>query len=569
MGGCQRSAVPVCLSLLLLAPWIVGVWTPGQLGGGGVGLGFVLPLVMWQYGHLLPSELVLCEAGLSFGMEWALPERCVLTPQAWWPCQVGSFPSSGFWWGGSGVASALGGGWWKPVGSSLWTRFEWVWQGRPACLVGTLPGLGGVSSPRMPPPVVWIVRIMPGDVLVVQGGLSPQWATVTASSPPPPNLRWSGCAVVSLAPPRLHTRWGCWRPTMCPISGSPWRLRSLQRGRDPVTERCWLCRSHSQVLLCGSVALGGGLPLRGWPAELCIWELVRSLCMLSWRRVSIFLLLAGPRSSRSWAGLQAPLRWRVCTGKGLVGPTFLPGLFSWRELPGPQVGYVWCTSVLAQLALRGCAAPSVSGASGSWPWYGRPDWAEVGMSLPIMFYRGMPWAMSSVALVGRPISMRLLWRRRGCRRPLVTGMGRLVAGALMLAAWCRLVLGRWSRLQSPLRECLCPTFGSWRPWSLPFVLLVRDGPLGSTIICLWRWWAVCSLRQCRGRKRLYIRRAQSCLHKRREVSQSPIGLLCGASDPRRWWGGPSFCVASRKQWFSSSRTFLWRCCLVGWRWLGM
>ena len=69
MGGRQRSAVPVCLLQLLLAPFIVGVLNLVRLGGGGGGLGFVPPLVMWRYGHLLPSAPVLCEAGLLLGME--------------------------------------------------------------------------------------------------------------------------------------------------------------------------------------------------------------------------------------------------------------------------------------------------------------------------------------------------------------------------------------------------------------------------------------------------------------------------------------------------------------------
>ena len=49
-----------------------------------MGLGFVRPLVMWRYDHLLPSALViLVEAGLSLGVEGELPESSVGTPLAW------------------------------------------------------------------------------------------------------------------------------------------------------------------------------------------------------------------------------------------------------------------------------------------------------------------------------------------------------------------------------------------------------------------------------------------------------------------------------------------------------
>ena len=34
-----------------------------------MGLGFVLPLVMWRYDRILPSVLVLFGAGLSLGVE--------------------------------------------------------------------------------------------------------------------------------------------------------------------------------------------------------------------------------------------------------------------------------------------------------------------------------------------------------------------------------------------------------------------------------------------------------------------------------------------------------------------
>ena len=34
-----------------------------------MGLGFVLPIVIWQYDHLLPYVLVLFEAGMLIGVD--------------------------------------------------------------------------------------------------------------------------------------------------------------------------------------------------------------------------------------------------------------------------------------------------------------------------------------------------------------------------------------------------------------------------------------------------------------------------------------------------------------------
>ena len=51
------------------------------------------------------------------------------------------------------------------------------------------------------------------------------------------------------------------------------------------------------------------------------------------------------------------------------------------------------------------------------------------MLLPGMLHRGTPQAMSSMALEGRPISVRALWWIGRCRRPLVTDMGLLGEGA--------------------------------------------------------------------------------------------------------------------------------------------
>ena len=49
-----------------------------------MGLGFVPPVVMWQYDHLFPSVLVLfVEAGLFLSVEGELPESCVGTPLTW------------------------------------------------------------------------------------------------------------------------------------------------------------------------------------------------------------------------------------------------------------------------------------------------------------------------------------------------------------------------------------------------------------------------------------------------------------------------------------------------------
>ena len=84
MGGRQRSTSLVCLLLLLLAPWTSAAYTLVLLRGGGVGLGFVPPLVMWRYDHLLPSTLVLFVGeGLSLGVEGELPASCIGTPLAW------------------------------------------------------------------------------------------------------------------------------------------------------------------------------------------------------------------------------------------------------------------------------------------------------------------------------------------------------------------------------------------------------------------------------------------------------------------------------------------------------
>ena len=62
-----------------------------------MGLGFVPPLVMWRYDHLLPSALVpFVEAMLSLGVEGEIPASFVGTPLACLLCRGGSVPSLGF-----------------------------------------------------------------------------------------------------------------------------------------------------------------------------------------------------------------------------------------------------------------------------------------------------------------------------------------------------------------------------------------------------------------------------------------------------------------------------------------